>query len=368
MEGERFRVRCLCLQKYSPSVIVEGLKRIRGSEDCDTAVVDEEELQEWFVDVCFGSLENASVGDVMYWKRLLQRVMKQGDGCADVLAETLIDLGSLGELEETESWLNKVYLYGDVEEMRIRSHVNMFEGSTGCFEWDAGYLLAEYVMNRSEEFRGRMCVELGCGCGMVGVALSRMGGCGPVVLTDGDEDTLENCRFNLKENGVLVRDSVVQCGDESTMEREVVLKKFQWEDGWYAFEQCVDDVLFSRDCNGKKLRAPVSLIGADLLYDPEIIPVIVPMIAEFLRRMNEVGGHVEEESSVYLSTTKRSEKTLALFLQVVEDHEELVMEDCSRDAFDLSDNAVHFLHIPSLDQARKNESIILHKITYASGL
>jgi len=343
-------------------VVVEGLKRIRSGEECDC----EEELQEWFVDVCLGSVENASLGDVMYWKRLLQRVMKEGDGCADVLAEALIDLDSRCELEGTESWLNKVYLYGDVEEMRIRSHVNMFEGSTGCFEWDAGYLLAEYVMNRVEEFRGRVCVELGCGCGMVGVALSRMGGCGPVVSTDGDEDTLENCRFNMEENGVSVSADVFQC--ESSLKRGVVLKKFQWEDGWHAFEQCVADVLFSEDRSLKKLRAPVSLIGADLLYDPEIIPVIVPMIAEFLRRMKDLGGHLGKESSVYLSTTKRSEKTLALFLQVVEDHKELDMEDCSRDAFDLSNNGVHFLHIPSLDQARKNESIILHKITYASGL
>ena len=31
---------------------------------------------------------------------------------------------------------------------------DLFEGSTGCHTWDAGFLLAEYVMSHPEEFRG----------------------------------------------------------------------------------------------------------------------------------------------------------------------------------------------------------------------
>lgn len=31
---------------------------------------------------------------------------------------------------------------------------NMFEGSTGCHEWEAGFLMAEAVLNNPDLFRG----------------------------------------------------------------------------------------------------------------------------------------------------------------------------------------------------------------------
>ena len=33
---------------------------------------------------------------------------------------------------------------------------DLFEGSTGCHTWDAGFLLAEYVMSNPDEFRGAL--------------------------------------------------------------------------------------------------------------------------------------------------------------------------------------------------------------------
>lgn len=36
----------------------------------------------------------------------------------------------------------------------LRLSQNMFEGSTGCHEWEAGFFLAEYVLNHPELVRG----------------------------------------------------------------------------------------------------------------------------------------------------------------------------------------------------------------------
>lgn len=46
---------------------------------------------------------------------------------------------------------------------------------------------------------GQSCLELGCGAGVVGVALSRVGAA-VVHLTDGNAATVYNCRENLEIN------------------------------------------------------------------------------------------------------------------------------------------------------------------------
>ena len=105
---------------------------------------------------------------------------------------------------------------------------DMLAGGTGCHEWEAGLFLAEWVLSNAALFQGqhlscicarrpgvlsqlvslkqllragKACLELGCGTGAVGVALSRVGA-GPIQLTDGDATALENCARNLSVNNV----------------------------------------------------------------------------------------------------------------------------------------------------------------------
>ncbi len=51
---------------------------------------------------------------------------------------------------------------------------------------------------------GKKVLELGCGAGLLGVVLHRMGAAG-VSLTDGDSQTLCNCCHNLHINGAEVQ-------------------------------------------------------------------------------------------------------------------------------------------------------------------
>ncbi len=50
---------------------------------------------------------------------------------------------------------------------------------------------------------GKACLELGCGTGLTGVALARVGA--RPVLTDGAAFALDNCRANLELNGIAVQ-------------------------------------------------------------------------------------------------------------------------------------------------------------------
>lgn len=105
---------------------------------------------------------------------------------------------------------------------------DLLAGGTGCHEWEAGLFLAEWVLSNPAMFQGqhsssvctqrpgvhsqqaslkqllcagKACLELGCGTGAVGVALSRVAA-GPIWLTDGNADALENCARNLGVNNV----------------------------------------------------------------------------------------------------------------------------------------------------------------------
>lgn len=373
LEDVRWKIQCLCRSKQPTTLVVGDLvTRLGLSED----------VQQWFIQTCLRdeewSEETLGQGDILYWKRMLHALMKaiERDGSAvvaDVVGNALVDL-TMEQRDEGVacSWLRKRYTYAGMndtgkeccDDIEIWSNVNMFEGSTGCFEWDAGYFMAEYVVNHPEIFRNRVCVEIGCGCGMMTILLSRLRGIGPVLATDGNEETLHNCASNMKKNGVEMElfhaDEQQAC---PCSPRPVIIKGFQWEQGW---QSLVRDELVQEALNN--YRAPLCVLGADVLYDPEIIPTIVPLIAEILEYMYRCRD-VEEESRnpsyVYLSTRRRSDTTLEKFLDAVKAEPRLCIEDLSEQAHSNTDG-IRFCHIPSLDKSRTAESILLHRLWYST--
>ena len=278
--------------------------------------------------------------------------------------------------DDVGKWTFKVYTYAHADgtsrdRIVIHAAKNVFEGSTGCFEWDAGYFLAEYILNSPHEFKG-VCVELGSGVGMVGVVLSRVRGAqspGMLMCTDGDWETLNNCEMNLRENSVPVMEPQCSLDDHgSNSNASVVLKQFQWEQGWESlkksmvFEEQTGTV--SQETQEQQQR--LIMVGADLLYDPNIIPTMVPLIRHALEDAYLVKGW--KDSSVYLSTRKRNEVTLQKFFDAIEDQGCLYIEDITDDACMKINNGIRFCHIQSLDDSRDEGSILLHKIQYKPNL
>ncbi|WPT10955.1 Protein-lysine N-methyltransferase EFM3 [Picochlorum sp. SENEW3] len=369
------KIQCLCRSKQPTTLVVRDLVTQLGLT---------EDVQEWFIKTCLRdeewSEETLGQGDIVYWKRLLHALMKEieRDGSAvvaDVVGNALVDLNMEQRREdmggmECSSWLRKRYTYTGMndcgkeccDDIEIWSHVNMFEGSTGCFEWDAGYFMAEYVMSHPEIFQNRVCMEIGCGCGMVTIVLSRLCGNSPVLATDGNEETLQNCASNMKRNGINIGSCHGYEQQEHTC-RPVMMKCFQWEHGWHSLVQ--DEMLQEALNNHTNTSAPLCVLGADILYDPEIIPTIVPLIAEILEYMYQLrhGDESTNPSYVYLSTRRRSDTTLEKFLNAVKVEPHLCIEDLSEHAH--ATDAIRFCHIPSLDDSRTAESILLHRLWYS---
>jgi predicted nicotinamide N-methyase len=64
--------------------------------------------------------------------------------------------------------------------------------------WPASIALSEYVIENKLEFRGKKILELGCGLGLVGIAVVAIGG--DVLFTDNDSHALRFTRVNFKRN------------------------------------------------------------------------------------------------------------------------------------------------------------------------
>ena len=368
-EDGRLVIRCHVNQRLSPLIVAKEMAAF--------GMLDAAEPQRWFVEQCVRadfveSGREKTLGDCLYYKNLLHRLAKALSEGSRVMEDVVADAmgategiaaeaagsgSGTGRRGDSSAWMNKVYFYGRrggaigdrcAGVLRIASHVNMFAGSTGQYEWDAGYLLAEFILNSPALFEGRALVEIGCGTGMATIMMAQLrrggmrhlgegdAGLPPIVCTDGDRDTVENCEENLRLNGIDAH--MVSCST------------WAWEEGMEGLRAADRERVMASG------RAVV-MVGADLLYDPEIIPVIVPLMAAFLKE-------APAGSCVYLSTRRRSELTLEKFLRAVEAEATLQMveEEAFWEASRSDPSFVGFQHVHSLDEAKRSRSIILHRI------
>ena len=58
------------------------------------------------------------------------------------------------------------------------------------YSWRAAEHLCQYVIDHPEYFQGKACCELGAGLGLVSILLDKMDVCASLLVTDGDEDTM----------------------------------------------------------------------------------------------------------------------------------------------------------------------------------
>lgn len=137
---------------------------------------------------------------------------------------------------------------------------------------------------------GRALAEIGAGVGMTGLALAKSDLPSRLVLTDGFPEVLLNLRFNVEVNDAA--DAV-----------EV------WQLEWGADPSTQGDAW-------EAVRACDLLLGADLVYDPEVNPLLADLLAGLLVNGgngsgDDGDGHCPE--AILLATTVRRETTFANF-------------------------------------------------------
>ena len=155
--------------------------------------------------------------------------------------------------------------------LRIQSSPHMVSsGTTGGYIWDAGVAMADHIiLNAPGIVKGRNVVELGSGTGLVGIVASVFGNAQNVCLTD--------------LAGVLKRyaEPNAQAYDNITC------REFDWR-----YPEAFDFGEFD------------VLLASDVLYDPEIVPVLVKV----LEKAREGGV------DCYIAQRIRNPDTFKLFL------------------------------------------------------
>lgn len=222
---------------------------------------------------------------------------------------------SLGGAESGQAFCKRVFVHarnggGDDEggviqtqHVSIRCSKNMLQGNTGCFCWEAAFVLYEYLLRERQDFEGKSCLELGAGCGLLGVGLERAGA-KRAVLTDANEETLKNLELNLALNGI--RSSPLREGEPGG-EGEARSPSPEGEDGRTATYCGTLDWQSDFDC-GPTLDFDV-VLGSDITYDSDLIPSLVAFIDKVLSR--------KRGARAYIAAVPRNPATLEMFVREV---------------------------------------------------
>ncbi|GMI41557.1 hypothetical protein TeGR_g14319 [Tetraparma gracilis] len=118
------------------------------------------------------------------------------------------------------------------------------DDTTGLAIWAASLVCGRWLASLPREaLSGRTVLELGAGCGVPALAVARHHAAKRVCATDLNEDSLENCRHNI---GLLPP----KCAKAEAF-------RMDWADEATWPEEKID-----------------AIIGADLVYTPEIVPLL----------------------------------------------------------------------------------------------
>ncbi|KAG2788950.1 hypothetical protein JG687_00004572 [Phytophthora cactorum] len=213
---------------------------------------------------------------------LQEFAIERGIAVEDDSSDMRLDIQKALDIEPKEdSFEFKFGKNGDEEDAEITIRLNGLRRdigqtlqSTGLTLWRAGDFLSEYMYQDRGRFAGKSIIELGSGLGLIGILASYLTD-KKVVITDGDDNTIELLVANCKLNDVEDR---VQC------------RKLLWGVDLDQIEDKFDVVL-----------------GADIIYEQEHVVSLFETAKYLLkpgRRSVEDGGKAASE--FLLAYTKRN--------------------------------------------------------------
>ncbi|PNH04256.1 hypothetical protein TSOC_009600 [Tetrabaena socialis] len=217
---------------------------------------------------------------------------------------------------------------------------------------------------------------LGAGAGLVGVA-ARRAGAASVALTDGSRAAVANCAANLRLN---LAGAVADVGAvEEVVEAASVAQLASLQEGVAVCQMAWEEPL---PAGGLPYD---TVVASDVLYDPEVVPVLVGLLARLLApRTTDSSGAAPTSpaasapaaapqpaqgggpTEAYLASTLRNPATLELFLSTAAARG-LRVEEVPWRSVRARPGAVRFHHVPVLEDAAAAGRILLHRIRRRTG-
>ena len=172
---------------------------------------------------------------------------------------------------------------------------------SGLTSWRAGECLSSWLDSQPDLLSGRSVLELGSGSGITGIfAVKRVPHITSFTFTDCHPKVLANLRLNVTNN---LRDWSEVSGDSERLElrletgSEVVVTDLDWSS-------------FSESPGDSDISADV-ILGADIVFDPDLIPSLVTTIRILLSR--------SDQGLAVIACCVRNKETFEAFERTVSD-------------------------------------------------
>ncbi|KAM5532252.1 hypothetical protein V8D89_014091 [Ganoderma adspersum] len=180
----------------------------------------------------------------------------------------------------------------------LESRTTIEAGTTGLRTWSASLVLGQYLLARPELVTGKRVLELGCGIGFLGIIIGSIQVSKPspnassLWLTDVNEPVLHRCEHNLK----------LPC-NQSHAHLDLNVQLLDWSDAIDPSRLPALQAFFRE-------ARPDVILGADLVYDPSIIPLLVNVLSVAMTSKDGGPG-----PAAYIALTVRNEDTHTSFLR-----------------------------------------------------
>uniref|UniRef100_A0A8C0B0G5 FAM86 N-terminal domain-containing protein n=1 Tax=Buteo japonicus TaxID=224669 RepID=A0A8C0B0G5_9AVES len=163
-------------------------------------------------------------------------------------------------------------------------------GTTGLVTWDAALHLAEWAIENSAVFSNRTVLELGSGIGFTGIAICKT--CKPktYIFSDYHHCVLKQLTENICLNGFSQGQEAEAMNYQNP---KLIVAELDW--GSVTEKQLLD-------------LQPDVIIAADVVYDPEIILVLIGMLQKLSTSRAD-----RKPPEVYIAFTIRNPDTYHLF-------------------------------------------------------
>lgn len=201
-----------------------------------------------------------------------------------------------------------------IKEAQNSSHIGE-DGGTGLNVWDGAMLLTRYIEKVPNIVKNKKVIELGSGCGVVGIAAA-ICGCKQVVMTDLSY-ALPLMRTNVDRNKSAWKDNVI-----------VSCKECDWFN-----PPNVDELLLDQNCEIIKSNYPDVILVADCVW-------ISSLIAPLLHTLKQ---YTSESTEVFITYQQRGREAHEMFMEGVHEHFDVVDVDTLEEAGLVKPDVFHLL-------------------------
>ncbi|KAA1467778.1 hypothetical protein DENSPDRAFT_832917 [Dentipellis sp. KUC8613] len=192
----------------------------------------------------------------------------------------------------------------------LESRTTIESGTTGLRTWTASFVLASLLASQPNLVVNRNVVELGAGSGFLGIFIAHLQldhgdakGMPSICLTDVNDEVLQRCSNNIR----------LPC-NSSSRHQNISVRPLDWTDAMDAdrtphLQRVLDEI------------GPDIILGADIVYHPDIIPALVATLKLAL------GTRSKRQREALLALTVRNESTLERFIGAVRAEASLCTEE-----------------------------------------